>query len=148
MKREVNQTTSALIGALESNVRDEFLAAVRPAIENLTRAAAELEAALAAFGSPGGRRLNGRGPVAASRGAGSGARASRSPRGSLNVAIRKALKRAGGPIRLSQIRDRALKNTHFKGRDPKTLYVMVVVAIKKMKDVEKTPDGLYQLVEA
>jgi hypothetical protein len=71
--------------------------------------------------------------------------AKRTPRGALQSAIKDVIAANGKPMKFSQIRDGVLKQPLFKGRDPKTLYTMIVLAVKKMPEVSKTPAGTYAL---
>jgi hypothetical protein len=164
MKSKTSSSAGALIGELEGAVRRELLDGLRPALDSLTRAVGDLESALgdakprrgrppkaagsragaARRGRPPGRRRPGRPAkkktAARKRRAASG----RTPRGALAEAVRQTLA-SGGPLKLSEIRDRLLKTSEFRGRNPKTLYIMIVVAVKKLADVQKTADGRYKI---
>ncbi len=148
---------SDLIKSLDSLVADmghvarkEISDTLRPVLRKLSDALDELEALLGDSekapaktgkrrGRPPGSGKKAAAPKTTKRGA------KRTPRGALQSAIKDVLAKNGKPMKFSQIREGVLKNPQFKGRDPKTLYTMIVLAVKKMPEVNKTPAGTYAL---
>lgn len=148
------KSLGTLVSDMGQAARKEISESLRPALKKLGEALEELEAKLEAAVKSGaaGRKRRGR-PVgsgkkkAAKKTARKGARrgAKRSPRGALQAAVREVLEKGRKPLKLSQIRDGVLKTATFKDREPKTLYTMIVFAVKKMPEVRKTAGGLYAL---
>ena len=152
---KLTKSADALISDVTDAVKSEMLETLQPILDRLSDAASELSSAL-----KGGRPRRGRPPkkrrgrkASASRAAGrrggakkgAGRPRRRTPRGALQKSIGRVLKRASGAIKLSAIREQVLKTATFKGRNPKTLYTMIIVAIRKMPNVQRTPKGLYEL---
>jgi hypothetical protein len=146
---DLTKSLDSLVADMGDAARKEISGSLRPVLKKLSDALEELEAKLDAAekGATRGRKKRGR-PAgsgrkkAAKRGAKRGSK--RTPRGALQSAIKDALG-GGKSLKLSQIRDSVLKQPLFKGRDPKTLYTMIVLAVKKMPEVSKTSAGTYKL---
>ena len=112
---DLTKSADALIAEVRTTVSQEILESLRPIVKKMTEAAEELEKALGgASKSKAGRP--GRKPKAA---APKVARTKRAinPRGSMQSAIREALQKAKGGLRLSDLRDRVLEDKLFRGRD-------------------------------
>lgn len=147
---DLSKSLDSLVADMGDAARKEVSSSLRPALKKLSDALEELEAKLDAAekGATGGRKKRGRpagsgSKKAAKRGAKRGSK--RTPRGALQSAIKDVLDKSGKSLKLSQIRDGVLKQPMFKGRDPKTLYTMIVLAVKKMPEVSKTAAGTYAL---
>lgn len=147
---DLSKSLDSLVADMGDAARKEVSSSLRPVLKKLSDALDELETKLEAVekGTTRGRKKRGR-PAkagrkkAAKRGARRGAK--RAPRGALQSAIKDALGKSGKPLKLSQIRDSVIKKPTFKSRDPKTLYTMIVLAVKKMPEVSKTASGAYSL---
>ncbi|MCL5268992.1 MAG: hypothetical protein M1457_00190 [bacterium] len=63
----------------------------------------------------------------------------------MQAAIRGALGKAAGGLRLTDFRDRVLENELFKGHDKLGLYSQIAAALKVMPDVVKAADKSYTL---
>jgi len=63
----------------------------------------------------------------------------------MQSAIREALQKAKGGLRLSDLRDRVMEDKLFRGRDKLALYNQIAGALKVMPDVVKTADKSYTL---
>ena len=63
----------------------------------------------------------------------------------MQSAIREALQKAKGGLRLSGLRDRVLEDKLFKGRDRLGLYNQIAGVLKVMPNVVKTADKRYTL---
>lgn len=144
---DLTKSIDSLVSDMSEAARKEVADGLRPALRKLGEALAELEAGLDAVSKPSGRKRRGRPPGSGRKTAKPGAKAGRkrTPRGALQEVIRDVLGKSGKALKLSQIRDGVLKSSTFKGRDPKTLYKMIVFAVKKMPDVSRTSAGLYGL---
>lgn len=147
---DLAKSLDSLVADMGDAARKEISGSLRPVLKKLSDALQELEAKLDAAekGAASGRKRRGRPPgsgrkKAATRGAKRGSK--RTPRGALQNAIKDVLGKGSKPLKLSQIRDGVLKQPMFRGRDPKTLYTMIVLAVKKMPDVSKTAAGTYAL---
>lgn len=142
--KKISKSADYLIAEVQVAVREEILEAVIPIVERMTAATLELQNALSRDGAaprrPGRPRKN-----AAAGGLGARRPQKRSPRGALQAEVRAAMTKASKPLKLSEIRERVLKTRIFKGRDPKTLYTMIVFAVNKMPEVAKNADGRYGL---
>lgn len=147
------KSLGTLVSDMGHAARKEITDSLRPALKKLSEALNEIESRLqAAERASSGKKKRGR-PVGSGRKAGEkagtkkGAKrgSKRAPRGALESAVREVLGRSGKPMKLSQIRDGVIKNPVFRGRDPKTLYTMIVFATKKMPEVKKTAGGLYAI---
>lgn len=145
----VNKSFDALVAEVSAAVRKEVTENLKSVIGKISAAVAELESHIHAPSGRGGAGKKRRGrPVGSGKKAAPKARRSggkRSPRGALQAAVRSVLQEAKKPVKLSHIRDGVLKHATFKGRDPKTLYTMIVFAVKKMPEVTKNAAGLYGL---
>jgi hypothetical protein len=147
---KANKSLDDLIREVSRTAREEISAGLRSAVHKLGVAVAELEEKLEGVstskrraGRPAGKKKS---TAAGKRKAAGGARgAKRAPRGALQSAIKEAIDKAGKPQKLSQIRDSVLKHATFRGRDPKTIYTMIVLAIRKMPEVARTATGHYAL---
>lgn len=146
---KMSKSMDGLIAELTKSVRGDLLNSLRPLIRQILEAAKDIESALARGASP--RRRPGRPPKKRTvrKKAPSAKPRSRvktkAPRGALKAVIEAALRRAGRPLKLTMIRDAALANAHFKGRDAMTLYRQVVRDIGQMTNVKKTKSGHYEL---
>ena len=148
---DLTKSAGALIAEVRATVSQELLESLRPIVKKMAEAAEELERVLGGAGKPKavrpGRKQKaarpGRKPKVQTPKA---ARAKRkaNPRGSMQAAIREALKVKGG-LRLSDLRDRVLEDKLFQGRDKLTLYNQIAGAIKVMTDVVKTADKRHTL---
>ena len=134
---DLSKSADALIDEVTDAVRKEMLDAMQPILRRMAIAATELEGVL------GGKRGKRRGRPPGRRGLAAGRK--RSPRGALKAAVGKAMTQSAEPMKLSQIRDRVMKTALFRNRNPKTLYTMIVFAVKKMPNVKKTAKGLYAI---
>lgn len=143
---DLSKSLDSLVANMGEMVRREISSGLRPVLRKLSEAVAELESKLDAAEAASGKKRRGR-PAGsgAKKTARAGARkgGTRSPRGALQQVVRDVLGASGKPMKLSEIRDGVLKDPVFKGRDPKTLYTMIVFAVKKMPEVKKTAGGLY-----
>jgi hypothetical protein len=148
---KATKSLDALIAEVSHAVREDLSSGLRAAVKKLSAAVTELEEKLE--GAAGSRKRAGRPAKRGRKAAGRGRKkatprargAKRAPRGALQSAIKEAVGKAGKPQKLTQIRDAVLKHATFKGRDPKTLYTMIVLAIKKMPEVARTSTGHYAL---
>ena len=138
---DLSKSADALIEEVTEAVRREMLDAMQPILRRMAIAATELEGVLG--GKRGKRR--GRPPGRPPGGGPLGAGRKRSPRGALKAAVGKAMTQSADPMKLSQIRDQVMKTALFRNRNPKTLYTMIVFAVKKMPNVKKTAKGLYAI---
>ena len=109
----------------------------------MAEATEDLELVLGGAGKPQAARP-GRKPKVAATAQGTQAKRKVNPRGSLQAAIKEALKVKGG-LRLSALRDRVLEDKLFQGRDKLALYNQIAGAIKVMTDVVKNADKSYTL---
>lgn len=142
--KKISKSADSLIAEVRMAVREDILTSVVPIVERMAAATLELQNALSRDGAAPRRR--GRPPKnAAAAGAGTPRPQKRSPRGALRTEVEAALTKAGTPLKLSEIRERVLKTRTFKGRDPKTLYTMIVFAVNKMPEIRKNADGRYGL---
>lgn len=139
-----------LVADVTSAVRQELLEELRPILRKLNEATSELETALGGEGARAPRKKSPgrppkRGPGRPAKKAGARRGAQRTPRGALQDAVAKALRSSGKPMKLSEIRDEVMNQPMFRDRDPKTLYTMIVFAVKKMDNVRKTASGEYSI---
>jgi hypothetical protein len=128
-------------------VSRDLLESVRPMIRKMTEAAEELERALGGVEKPKAGRP-GRKPKTEAAPKLSRGKRPVNPRGSLQSAIREAMQKAKGGLRLSGLRDRVLEDKLFKGRDRLGLYNQNAGALKVMPDVVRTADKRYTLGSA
>lgn len=145
------KSVDAFVAEVTAAARAEALAGLREPVKNLSKAVAALEAAIE---GAAGRKRRGRPPGSkaakkagkkAGRKPSKGKGGKRTPRGALQAAIKNVLAKSGEPMKLARIKDGVLNTATFRGRNPKTLYTMIVIAAQKMPEVKKTADGLYKL---
>lgn len=145
------QSIDAFVAEVAAGARAEALAGLREPVKNLSKAVAALEAAIE---GASGRKRRGRPPGSkaakktakkAGRKPSAGKGGKRTPRGALQAAIKSVMAKSGEPMKLARIKDGVLKTATFRGRNPKTLYTMIVIAAQKMPEVRKTADGRYAL---
>ena len=141
---DLTKSAGALIAEVRAAVSKELLESLRPIVRKMTEAAAELERSLGGAGKPKAGRP-GRKPKAAATPKVARAKRKVNPRGSMQAAIREALQKSKGALRLSGLRDRVMENKLFKGRDRLALYNQIAGALKVMPDVVKTADKSYTL---
>ena len=139
---KIAQSADALIAEVQTAVRHDLQANLSPILRRLVDAMQDLERALDGRGPGSGRRGRASGTAGKKR-AGRGGK--RTPRGALQAEVKKIVVEASGPLKLSQMRDKVLRTKMFKGRDPKTLYTMVVFVVNKMPEIKKNAAGLYGL---
>ena len=141
---DLTKSAGALIAEVRATVSQELLESLRPIVRKMAEATEELERVLGGAGKPKAVRPSRKPRVAATP---QGTRAKRkvNPRGSMQSAIREALQKAKGGLRLSDLRDRVLEDKLFKGRDRLALYNQIAGALKVMPDVVKTADKRHAL---
>lgn len=138
---KIAQSADSLVAEVQAAVRHDLQANLSPILGRLTDAVQDLERALDGRGSRSGRR-RAAGSVGKNRARRGG---KRTPRGALQAEVKRIVEGASGPLKLSQMRDEVLRTKMFKGRDPKTLYTMVVFVVNKMPEIKKNAAGLYGL---
>ncbi len=147
MGRKKKNATGDLLEQMQSAVRQDVLASLGPALSGLQSAVNELEAALSGK-STGKRRGLKPGPKPGkktARKAGSPAKGKRTPRGALKAEVEKILRAASGPINLAKIRNKVMRKSLFKARDPKIMYAQIVHTVQNLENAVKTGRGIYAI---
>ncbi len=140
---DLKRSTTDLIAEVSAAARQEVMESLRPSLDKINRAIAELENALAAAGKPRARR--GRPPKKSAGQRGRPAAGKRIPRGALKESVRAILASAPGGIKLAEIRNRLMKKALFRHRNSKTIYAQIVHAVQTIEGVKKTGRGTYAL---
>lgn len=147
MGRKKKNATGDLLEQMKNAVRQDVLASLGPALSRLQAAVNDLEAALSGKGA-GKRRGRKPGPKPGKkkgRKAGRPKKGKRTPRGALKAEVDKILRAAAGPINLAKIRDKVMRKSLFKARDPKIMYAQIVHTVQNLDNVVKTGRGLYAI---
>lgn len=150
-----------LISEVDRKVREEVDSELQPLLNQLAKTVSSIEkvvnsvsgrkkAAIAASTSeaPAAKKKGPGRPAKKTaakkaKGGKGGKGGKRAPRGALEAAIRDALKSKPG-LKIAEIRDEVLKDSNFKGRDPKGIYTQASQALSRMSDVKKK-DKKYSL---
>ncbi len=153
-------STNDLLARIAADVRSEIAGSLSSAVQKAVDALAAVQAALEG-GKKGGKRRGrppgsgrkpGRPPQTA-KGKRPGRPSSSAPqkagngnkrkRGALKEILTQIVSSAPSPMTLARIRDAVMKRPGYKGRNPKTLYTQIVVAINKIDSIVKSPEGTY-----
>ena len=136
----LKKSAGDLIAELSAAARQEILDTLRPRLDKITSAIAELESAIKSGGKP--RAQHGR-PRKGT--AGRPAAGKRIPRGALKESVRAILAGAPEGIKLASIRDRLMRKALFRHRNSKTIYAQIVHAVQTIDGAHKTGRGTYAL---
>jgi len=170
----LTRSADELISEVSASVKTDLYASIAPITKRIVEAVTELERALSQQGQPrrtaaaaprkkaatrkgrrGRPRKNASATVesAAKKTVKATARKTAVPRGGKRIArgalqseVLGVLKRAGGEMNLTQIRNEVMKIPAFKKRDANSLYSQITQALKKSEQVQKVGKGTYRSV--